>query len=100
MTKDERKAIEQFLVEECVYVGKFSDTGRRYCQKAYDDRCKRNGNMWTDYVQCPKDCPHHPDNLSIECKGTRCQHIKNKMKQIDKKIKEYGTTKETHDGKD
>ena len=88
LSRQQRAGIVRYLVDTCYYAGKFSDTKRIYCNKKYSNRCNRNGNLWTDYVECPHDCPHHPGNNQIECDGAKCSEIKKRLKQVEQYIKE------------
>lgn len=76
ISKEQKNALVEYLVDECPYNAKFSDTDRHYCSRKYEQRCGRNGNLLLDYVQCPKECPHHPDNNHIECDGEKLQFSK------------------------
>ena len=89
--KQQRKGIINYLIRSCPYAEKFSDTNGIYCSKKYNKRCERTGaNLWIDYVQCPKDCPIHPTNLSITCDGAKCSEITKELKLLTQSIQEAG----------
>lgn len=83
LDKKQKKALVDYLVDECPYSAKFSDTGRHYCDRKYDQRCNRNGNLFLDYLQCPKECQHHPDNIHVECDRHKCAILKKKLKKLE-----------------